>query len=599
MYNCNDYDLVTFVKGELPHDTSEITSDHLAICAHCSKECEEIRAILDLLTEIESITPSRNFSAAVANNVKLCSESDILSLLNVRMPRKEALKLMDHIRNCEHCHTKLVNIKYTQSVLRKLKPINPSDDFVDSTVERAILIEKARQTYSFGLLARMFQTVKAKAVAASFLFSITVHVILFTMLALIIFLEHKPHVSEVFFISSDKKEFANIKNTLIEPDIKHSSSKSIRQYEPEISETKLASTSLESFPSPFKSTLSPSVMNSNLFRHQQYVNHAKLGKERDYSANENVIKALEWLESNQSRDGSWDVSVHGGKKEYKIGITALSIMSFLAQGSHNKGGKFREIVEKGIEFLLKNQDDSGLFGAKQGNYMYNHAIASNAIGDCYLLSRDQALVEPLKKAIDLILTSQREDGGWGYTIDAITSDTSVICFQVMALRTACTAGLTGSKMTNALKKAKSRIVQLTDENGLVGYREKGQYPLGSNTLTAMGALSFTLSSAVKDNEMSEKYKNVILSNKEMLTSDPNKNDLLFIYFSSLVLFQLQDPAFNDWLKNVNQKIGGLQKKDGSWAIPMDKWFSNGGDIYTTAIIILIIQSPTRYPLLLI
>jgi prenyltransferase beta subunit len=313
-----------------------------------------------------------------------------------------------------------------------------------------------------------------------------------------------------------------------------------------------------------------------------------------------------WLEKNQAQDGSWNVALEGGSAEYRVGVTGLAILSFLSEGSHNLGGRFKDTVARGINYLIDKQNASGLFGGTDGHYMYNHGLSTLAVAECFLLSQDESQRGPLTKAVNFIISNQKSDGGWGYKIDADNNDTTVICFQVMALRTAHLAGIRDAAIPQALSKARRRILELTDDEGKVGYNrldsnKKAVYSqeLGYHTLTAMGAFAYVMSSVNVNWEVINLYRKTILTNEMPVHADKKKNDFMFPFFASLVLYQVQDPSFDEWFQHVVGKLLKMQSSDGSWSGSLDRWFSHGGRVYSTAVIILIIQSPNRYPRLIV
>jgi len=69
--------------------------------------------------------------------------------------------------------------------------------------------------------------------------------------------------------------------------------------------------------------------------------------------------------------------------------------------------------------------------------MYSHAIAAQALVECYGLTRD--LKGPAQKAIDFIQRAQGENGSWGYTPNA-NGDTSITGWQLQVLRVARATG---------------------------------------------------------------------------------------------------------------------------------------------------------------
>jgi hypothetical protein len=77
--------------------------------------------------------------------------------------------------------------------------------------------------------------------------------------------------------------------------------------------------------------------------------------------------------------------------------------------------------------------------------MYNHGIATIALGELYGETRSPAIREKLQRAIKLIVTTQSDKGqhkgGWRYQPRPGDADISVTVMQVVALRAAKNGGL--------------------------------------------------------------------------------------------------------------------------------------------------------------
>src|SRR6185295_2693321 len=93
----------------------------------------------------------------------------------------------------------------------------------------------------------------------------------------------------------------------------------------------------------------------------------RLGGSRETEAA--VALALEWLAKNQSADGRWNAAAHGAGRGLPVdgqdrrgagadadaAITALAVLTFLADGQSHLQGEQRVHVQKGLEFLVGNQ----------------------------------------------------------------------------------------------------------------------------------------------------------------------------------------------------------------------------------------------------
>ena len=95
-----------------------------------------------------------------------------------------------------------------------------------------------------------------------------------------------------------------------------------------------------------------------------------------------------------------------------VGITALGCLALMADGHVPGRGKYGHVVEKGLNFILNNAQETGLV-AKDTSHgpMYGHGFATLFLGEIYGMSPDPRVREALVKATRLIINSQNEEGG--------------------------------------------------------------------------------------------------------------------------------------------------------------------------------------------
>ena len=122
---------------------------------------------------------------------------------------------------------------------------------------------------------------------------------------------------------------------------------------------------------------------------------------------EQVIQgALRWLSAQQQANGSWSVS-EGRRGDHPVAMTGYVLMAYMACGHLPEEGEYARQVRAGMEFLLDQIGVDGQFrDVDGGKYMYNHGIASIALGELYGETRHPAMREKLERVIRLIVTSQ-------------------------------------------------------------------------------------------------------------------------------------------------------------------------------------------------
>src|SRR5207302_522068 len=139
-----------------------------------------------------------------------------------------------------------------------------------------------------------------------------------------------------------------------------------------------------------------------------------------------IDRALSFLKRVQEPDGAWHPANHRGA------VTALAVMAFLSAGHVPGEGPYRDVVDRGLRFVLRAQDDDGLITTDSTNEMYHHGICTLMLAEVAGMT-DGALGREvrhkLQKATALILRAQRTAGfhcgGWRYRVQASDADLSV------------------------------------------------------------------------------------------------------------------------------------------------------------------------------
>ncbi len=329
---------------------------------------------------------------------------------------------------------------------------------------------------------------------------------------------------------------------------------------------------------------------------------SKAGKAREAGAATSpaaVRKALAWLARNQSADGSWDAVALGGDPQYQIGLTGLATLAFLADGQSHLEGEHAAVVKRALLWLQQRQKMSGLVGEESGNYMYNHAIGSIALVEAAILSGDDALDFPVQLAVSFALKAQNAGGGWDYVAGGDNHDTSVSGWMVLLLRLALEDG--NRAVIPALSLANERIQDKRDAEGRIGYRGRGQFPNGPYGLTAVGLTAYLLSTPVPDPGVLTQQSGLLVEGLKAhppAGADRAQRDLYFLHFGSIALAQCGGVEWSEWNRSVAGPLESAQQADGSWARTYDRWSSHGGQVYTTAMASLVLSAPWRYPALL-
>ena len=173
---------------------------------------------------------------------------------------------------------------------------------------------------------------------------------------------------------------------------------------------------------------------------------AMLGRQGGTKQSERAVAgALNWLARHQSRTGNWSLDGYKsrcvdntctgpGGAGSDMGATALAILPFLAAGqTHKSKGPYKTNIFNGLNWMIKNQQRDG--DLRAGHTMYAHGLAAIALCEAYGMTGDPKIRDAAQRAISFIEASQsRTSGGWRYQPGIDDSDTSVVGWQLMALK---------------------------------------------------------------------------------------------------------------------------------------------------------------------
>ncbi len=210
-----------------------------------------------------------------------------------------------------------------------------------------------------------------------------------------------------------------------------------------------------------------------------------------------VERALIWLSKHQGQDGGWSFKHQlapqcGGQcrnpgeiKEARMGATAMALLPFLGMGQTHMEGKYKQTVSGGLYFLNQNikLDEKGGALNDKGGRMYSHGLAAIVLCEAYAMTKDRKLHAPAQAVINFICYAQDPvGGGWRYAPRS-PGDTSVVGWQIMALKSGHMAYLQIPPIT--VKKAFHFLDHVQANSGAnYGYTSPGE---GAAT-TAIGLL---------------------------------------------------------------------------------------------------------------
>ncbi len=321
-----------------------------------------------------------------------------------------------------------------------------------------------------------------------------------------------------------------------------------------------------------------------------------------------VERALTWLVDHQASDGGWTFGhdqVCSGQCDQpgrmvasRNGATALALLPFLGAGYTHVEGKYKEVVNRGIDFLLDRQlRVSGKSPAgswhEDGGTMYSHCLASIAICEAYLMTGDSRLRAPAQLSMNyLVLTQHKPGGGWRYQ-PGQPGDTSVVGWALMALKSGKMGRLDVPDSTLAGVNRFLNSVE-TPMQSTFGYVDQNLAMDGGRPTTAIGLLCRMYQGA-------EQTDPKINRGAKMLGDiGPNLGNLYYTYYATQVIRHLEGPSWEQWNQSLRDPLIAQQVKighaSGSWqpnGIP-EMGGRMGGRLYSTCMATMILEVYYRH-----
>ncbi len=312
-----------------------------------------------------------------------------------------------------------------------------------------------------------------------------------------------------------------------------------------------------------------------------------------------VENALEWIAEHQLPTGGWSLIHDGGRckgrcknngarDRFEPAATGLALLAFLGAGYTHQEGKHRDVVRKGVYFLLQVMEETpegGSFLYQCDRGMYNHGIASFALCEAYQLTGDKDLRKPAQQAVDFIAAAQHYRGGWGY-LPKQPGDLTLSGWQIMALKSAFAAGLEVPAST--ILRIDPFLDSQQAESGIFyGYQQPGKNP----TCTAIGQLVRLFRG------MTHTDPRVLEAAAYFTKSGRSNGDAYFNYYATLFLFHVGGPLWENWNPNMREHLIATQStsghESGSWYFE-NPFGKEGGRLYTTAMCAMTLEVYYRF-----
>ncbi len=312
-----------------------------------------------------------------------------------------------------------------------------------------------------------------------------------------------------------------------------------------------------------------------------------------------VDKGLQYLAGRQLADGHWS----SGGYTADVGITALSLLAFLAAGHQPGRGRYGLVLNEAVEFLAKSVRMDGRFGAtglvhsdpsigQSGQPMYGHGFATLALAEVYGMTRRRDLKPKIEAAIHLIEDTQnidgrpRLDGGWRYQPGMGDADISVTVVQVLALRAARNAGI---KVTQSTIDRALGYMKRCANNYDHGFSYQVQIHQSGPARTGAGVLSLLMAGMRDSPECQGGLQYLVNHPLNGQNEWPYREHFFYtIYYVTQAMYQAGGDYWKHWYPGIRDMLVKKQDADGNWG---NFGYSEAGTEYATAMSILVLQVP--------
>lgn len=320
-------------------------------------------------------------------------------------------------------------------------------------------------------------------------------------------------------------------------------------------------------------------------------------------ASQNAVKqGLEWIARHQLPNGSWNYNhclVGGGcncgnpgaMMKCTNGATAMGILPFLGCGMTHREGTYKTQVSNGLNFLVnsmkkdKNCPTGGSLHQAEGT-MYAHGLATICLTEAYAMTKEKKLQIPAQAAVNFVMYAQDPvGGGWRYN-PRQPGDTSVVGWQLMALKSGYMGYLQINQQVPA--KAMNFLNSVQTENGAkYGYTTPG----GAPACTAIALLCRMYYGWKQDNPSLQK-------GVEFLDKCGPSNDMYYNYYATQVMRHYGGDMWTRWNERMREQLVKKQTKGdghdkGSWT-PGGGHAAQGGRLYETALSIMTLEVYYRH-----
>ncbi len=313
------------------------------------------------------------------------------------------------------------------------------------------------------------------------------------------------------------------------------------------------------------------------------------------AAEKAIAAALDWFARHQERDGRWSLTTFDQHCQGEhcdqtaaagadAAATGLALLPFFGAGhTQTATGPYAETIDRGLHWLVAQQQPNGDLSAGAEGRMYPHAIATLALCENFALTRDRQIGAAAQLAVSFIVKAQNKaTGGWHYEPGGL-GNTSIVAWQMMALASAQRGGLKVDPVCLSHADRWLRSVAGGQHGGVFCY-EPGR-PVTA-TMTAIGLLCRQLDGVPADSPALAEGREFMLAH---LPVSPFSQDVFYWYFGSPAMRYFGSADWQVWFHALRRTLMETQCQGGcaagSWRLEPqapEAWSSRGGRLMVTS-----------------
>ncbi len=297
-----------------------------------------------------------------------------------------------------------------------------------------------------------------------------------------------------------------------------------------------------------------------------------------------IERGLNSLSTRQDEDGSF----RSGGYSRNVAICALAGMAFMSGGNTPGRGPYGRNVDRCIDFILANTQESGFINvpnASSHGPMYGHGFATLFLAECYGMTMRADIREKLAKAVQLIVNTQNEEGGWRYQPVRRDADISVTICQVMALRAARNGGLFVPRET--IDRCTEYVKRSQNADGGFMYMLQGGGGLSAFPRSAAGVVALYSAGIYEGPEIKKGLEYLVGYMPQLHEFNRESHYFYGHYYAVQAMWHAGGEFWPKWYPAIRDALVTRQAEDGSWndSICLE---------YGTSMACIILQMPNNY-----